>query len=329
VNTHARYLYEPLVELAERLAASMPAGSGLDTVMLVNSGSEANDLARRIAAAHTGRTGGIVTAHAYHGVSAAIADLSPEEWVGDFRPPNVRTIDPRRPARAEMVRALSGFDLAVTFLDAGLTSDGILITPAEELQEIVRATRTAGGLFVADEVQVGHGRSGEHLWAFAHYGLEPDIVTLGKPMGNGYPVAAVIAKREPVESFAKTTDFFSTFGGNPVAARAALVVLDVIEDERLVERAGRVGSRLREQLRRLEHPAIQDVRGLGLLIGVELPEGDLARRVVDHLRDRGVLIGRTGPGENVLKIRPPLVFGDEHADLLVRKLDAAVAAETG
>ena len=329
VNTHARYLYEPLVELAERLVASMPPGSSLDTVMLVNSGSEANDLAWRIAAAHTGRNGGIVTAHAYHGVSAAIADLSPEEWVGDFRPPNVRTIDPRRSAVEEMRGALDGFELAATFLDAGLTSDGILTPFGAELREIARATRAAGGLFVADEVQVGHGRSGENLWAFAHYGLEPDIVTLGKPMGNGYPVAAVIARREVVESFAATTDFFSTFGGNPVAACAALAVLDVIADERLVEHAGRVGSRLLEQLRRLEHPAVKDVRGLGLLVGVELTDGDLARGVVDRLRDRGVLIGRTGPTENVLKIRPPLVFADEHVDRLVSLLDEELAAGTG
>jgi 4-aminobutyrate aminotransferase-like enzyme len=329
VNTHARYLYEPLVELAERLAGSMPPGSGLDTVMLVNSGSEANDLAWRIATANTGRTGGIVTAHAYHGVSTAIADLSPEEWVGDLRPPTVRTIDLRQPADIEIARALDGFELAATYLDAGLTSDGILTPPASELREVVRATHEAGGLFVADEVQVGHGRSGAHLWAFAHFGLAPDIVTLGKPMGNGYPVAAVIARHELVDAFAETTDFFSTFGGNPVAARAALAVLDVIEDEGLIEHAGHVGSRLTDELRRLEHPAVAGVRGLGLLVGVELVEPDLARRVVDRLRDNGILIGRTGPGETVLKIRPPLVFGSEHADLLVQNLEASLAAEGG
>ncbi len=327
VNTHTRYLYEPLVDLAERLVASMPPGSGLDTVMLVNSGSEANDLAWRIAGASTGRTGGIVTAHAYHGVSAAIADFSPEEWAADFHPPNVRTIDPHRPAREEMSRALDGFDLAATFLDAGFTSDGIFTPPADELRQIVSATHAAGGVFVADEVQVGHGRSGRHLWSFVHYGLQPDIVTLGKPMGNGYPVAAVIARRELVDEFAATTDFFSTFGGNPVAAAAALAVLEVIEDERLIDRAGRVGAYLADELRRLEHPAIQAIRGFGLLAGVGLPDAQLAGRVMDRLRDRGVLVGRTGPGENVLKIRPPLVFGDEHVDLLVGELDAALAAE--
>jgi 4-aminobutyrate aminotransferase-like enzyme len=335
VNTHARYLYEPLVELAERLAASMPADSGLDTVTLVNSGSEANDLAWRIAVANTGHSGGIVTSFAYHGVSAVIADLSPEEWVEGFRPPHVETIAPPglgSPVGPEMARATAGLaergvGLAATYIDGGFTSDGIVTPPAEDVGEIVRRTHEAGGLFVADEVQAGHGRTGQHLWSFVRYGITPDVVTLGKPMGNGYPVAAVITRRELVDLFAATTEFFSTFGGNPVAAQAALAVLDVIEDERLVEHAARVGARLRRALEdlRASHPAITAVRGNGLLIGVELADALLAERVVDCLRDGGVLIGRTGPAYNVLKIRPPLVFEDEHADILVARLDAALA----
>lgn len=338
MNTHARYLYEPLVELAERLAASMPPGSGLDTVMILNSGSEANEIAWRIATASTRNAGGIVTAHAYHGVTAAISDLSPEEWRGGYHPVHVETIRPpgAAPAAAEMARAVerlarSGFRLAAAFVDCAFTSDGILTPPDDELAELVSRTHAAGGLLVADEVQAGHGRTGEHLWSFASHGITPDIVTLGKPMGNGYPVAALVARRELVDEFAATTDFFSTFGGNPVAAQAALAVLDVVEDERLVGRAARVGSRLVNSLEELgkRHPAIGEVRGRGLLVGVEVSDAPTAARLVDRLRDRGVLIGRTGPEDSVLKIRPPLVFGGEHVDILVDALEAALSAEEG
>jgi 4-aminobutyrate aminotransferase-like enzyme/Ser/Thr protein kinase RdoA (MazF antagonist) len=347
VNTHARYLYEPLVELAECLVASMPPDAGLDTVTLVNSGSEANDLAWRIATATTGNTGGIVTSYAYHGVSSAIADLSPEEWSEGFRPPHVETIAPPglgsqvgpELSRATGRLAERGAGLAAVYIDAGFTSDGVLTPSATDVAEIVRRTHEAGGLFVADEVQAGHGRTGQHLWAFVRYGITPDVVTLGKPMGNGYPVAAVITRKELMDRFAATTEFFSTFGGNPVAAQAALAVLEVIEDERLVERAANVGTRLVAALQDLRgrHPAVADIRGQGLLIGVELatttdqraPDAGLAERVVDGLRDRGILIGRTGAGHNVLKIRPPLVFAEEHAGILVDGLAAVLAEQAG
>ena len=308
LNTHARYLYEPLIELGERLTASMPAG--LDTVMLVNSGSEANELAWRLALAATGNRGAIVSDHAYHGVTTAIADLSPEEWPPGHRPEHVETI---RPPGGELPSPQGG--LAATFVDCAFTSDGVLIPEAAALQALAEQTHAAGGLFVADEVQAGHGRLGEHLWAFERYGLEPDVVTLGKPMGNGYPVAAVVARGELFGRLG--ADLFSTFGGNPVAAQAALAVLDVIEDERLVERVEQVGSRLREALAALE---IGEVRGSGLLVGLELENAELAEAVVNQARQRGVLIGRTGRGGNVLKIRPPLVFGDEHTELLVTAL---------
>jgi 4-aminobutyrate aminotransferase-like enzyme/Ser/Thr protein kinase RdoA (MazF antagonist) len=323
LNTHARYLYEPLVELGERLVSLVPEGLGLDTVMLVNSGSEANELAWRLALAATGRRGAVVTDHAYHGVTTAIADLSPEEWPEGYRPQHVETFEPGAGV-ADAIAALAarGFGLAATFLDCGFTSDGIRVPEPEELQAAVEETRRAGGVFVADEVQAGHGRLGGALWAFARYGLRPDVVTLGKPMGNGYPVAAVVARGELFEALGAQTSVFSTFGGNPVAANAALAVLDVIEDERLVDRAGRVGARLVEALGALP---LADVRGAGLLIGVELESGERAEQVVDALRERCVLIGRTGRARNVLKIRPPLVFGDEHADLLVSALSAALA----
>jgi len=327
LNTHARYLYEPLVELAERLLATMPGDAGLDTVMLVNSGSEANDLALRIAAGVTGRDGVIVTRHAYHGVTSATADFSPEEWPEGFEPKHVGRIPPEGD-RDEIAEIAAHHPIAATFIDAGMTSDGIHPATHERLAKIVRATHDAGGLFVADEVQVGYGRGGEHLWAFAQLGVTPDLVTLGKPMGNGYPVAALVTRRELVERFEFARRVFSTFGGNPVAARAALAVLDVIEDERIVPHARRVGELLRTRLEELRerHAAITDVRGIGLLAGVELDSPDRAGAVVDAMREAGVLIGRTGPRNDVLKIRPPLVFGDEHVELLVTTLDGVLTS---
>jgi 4-aminobutyrate aminotransferase-like enzyme/Ser/Thr protein kinase RdoA (MazF antagonist) len=323
LNTHSRYLYEPLVELAERLVATMPPGTGLDAVMLVNSGSEANDLAWRLATTATGHRGAIVTEFAYHGVTTAIADFSPEEWPTGYRPEHVETITPFGVGMGKAVAALDarGHGLAATYLDCGFTSDGIWTPPAENVQAIASATREAGGLVVADEVQAGHGRSGEHLWSFAQYGLAPDVVTLGKPMGNGYPVAAVIARQELFDRLKEETEVFSTFGGNPVAARAALAVLDVIEDEGLVENARRVGAELVRALCGLD---IGEVRGRGLLVGVQLETPQRAEDIVNGIREAGVLINRTGPRGNALKIRPPLVFTSEHVELLINALEAAL-----
>jgi 4-aminobutyrate aminotransferase-like enzyme/Ser/Thr protein kinase RdoA (MazF antagonist) len=352
LNTNMRYLHDAVIELSERLIESMPEGSGLDTVMVVNSGSEANDLAWRIVTQATGRTGAIVTANAYHGISAAITDLSPEEWRDGRQPPHVETIVPpdryRRPVidhephtmgneLAEAAARLATRDrpLAASIVDAGFTSDGILTPDAASFQELVRRTHEAGGLFIADEVQVGHGRLGRSLWGFAAFGVVPDVVTLGKPMGNGHPVAAVITRSELVQPLASRAEFFSTFGGNPVAAQAALAVLDVVEDQDLIAHAGRVGAALRAALEELarQHGAIGDVRGGGLLIGVDLvrdastrePDPLLAGQVANGLRERGVLVGTTGPADNVLKIRPPLVFDDEHAALLIDAFASVLA----
>ena len=212
-------------------------------------------------------------------------------------------------------------NLAATFLDGSLMSDGIYTPASAELQLLVERTHAAGGLYVADEVQAGHGRLGPGLWSFARHGIAPDVVTLGKPMGNGYPVAAVVTRRELAERFPYAGRTFSTFGGNPVAASAALAVLDVLEDERLPERAAGVGERLRASLENLGKADIVEVRGTGLLAGVQLASEGLAARVVDELREHGILVGLTGPNSDVLKIRPPLVFADEHAELLVTALD--------
>jgi 4-aminobutyrate aminotransferase-like enzyme len=358
LNTSTRYLHEVVVELAERLVATLPRG--LDRVVFVNSGSEANDIAWRIATAATGRRGAIVSEFAYHGVTEATADLSPEEWQpGQPSPGHVQRVpapdgyrgrDRRedagwaeRSARhvEEAVATLAGrgAPLGAMFADCAFTSDGVLCPPPVYLRNVGRSVREAGGLLVADEVQAGFGRYGDVLWSFEASGIEPDLVTMGKPMGNGYPVAAVVTRSDLVDPFAKATGFFSTFGGNPVGCAASLAVLDVIEEEGLMANALEVGHHLRARLRELmdRHRLIGDVRGRGLLVGVDLvrdrgtrePAGREARAVVNGLRDRGVLIGATGPAESVLKIRPPLVFAREHAELLVERLGETLASLGG
>ena len=322
--TNARYLAEPLIELAERLLATFPPAAALDTVLLVNSGSEANDLAWRLAAGVSGHDGALVTENAYHGVTAATTNLSPEDWA-QARPARVARIPPPGSGAdlaAALDAALAELDgsLAATFLDGSLMSDGIYTPEASELRLLVERTHAAGGVYVADEVQAGHGRLGPELWSFARHGIAPDVVTLGKPMGNGYPVAAVVTRRELAERFPYAGRTFSTFGGNPVAASAALAVLDVLRDERLPERAAAVGKRLRESVSGLGKPDIVEVRGSGLLAGVQLSSGELAARVAEELRDQGILVGLTGKREDVLKIRPPLVFTDQHGELLVSAL---------
>jgi 4-aminobutyrate aminotransferase-like enzyme/Ser/Thr protein kinase RdoA (MazF antagonist) len=352
LNTNTRYLHESIVELAERLVATMP--DSLDTVMFVNSGSEANDIVWRLATAYTGATGGIVTARAYHGVTTVTHALSPEGWGDADYPTNVATVPPpdgyrgvyRQEQNGWVDRYVDHFDEAVAdlerrggrpaafYVDPLFTSDGIFAPPPFYLQEAVRRVHNAGCLVVADEVQCGFGRIGSHLWSFAASGITPDFVTLGKPMGNGHPVAAVVTRFEIAKRFASKTDLFSTFGGNPVACRAALAVLDVVEEEGLQDRAEKVGSRLRSNLEALmdRHGAIGDVRGAGLLIGVELvrnketrvPAPDLAHAVLNGMKERGVLVGSTGPDGNVLKIRPPLVLSAEDADLVSRVLDESL-----
>jgi 4-aminobutyrate aminotransferase-like enzyme len=352
LNTNTRYLHEHVVELAERLVMTMP--DGLDTILLVNSGSEANDLAWRLATTVTGGDAGIVTAWSYHGVTHAIADFSASEWPGGEQPPSAEAYaapdtyrgdyaeaaDPASVGRSEIVGAVErlgarGRRPAALFVDSTFTSDGIFVPDPAVVAEIVAAARSAGALFVADEVQSGHGRTGE-LWGFTRWGVTPDIVTLGKPMGNGHPIAAVVTRSEIVDRFGARTTFFSTFGGNPVACAAALAVLDVLDDEGLVASGATVGETLRSQLRGLaeRHDAIGDVRGRGLMTGVELvrdrgtrqPAGDVASRVKDEMAERGVLIGTTGRHGSVLKIRPPLCIADTEARLIVSTLDEVLRA---
>jgi 4-aminobutyrate aminotransferase-like enzyme len=222
------------------------------------------------------------------------------------------------------------------FADPAFTAEGILAPAPGYLREAARRVRAHGGLLVADEVQAGHGRCGTHLWSVQATGAEPDMVVLGKPMGNGFPVAALVVRSDLLAAVPEEVELFSTFGGNPVACAAALAVLAVIEDEGLVASAARTGAHLRQGLLALaeRHDLIGDVRGEGLLLGAELvedrgsraPAGDVARRVSEAMRERGILLGTTGPAGNVLKIRPPLVFRREHADLLIQALDEVLAA---
>ena len=233
----------------------------------------------------------------------------------------------------DAARALGARGFAAVYLDPAFTADGILTPPPTYLREAARRARELGGLVVADEVQAGHGRSGTHLWSFQASGIVPDMVVMGKPMGNGFPVAALAVRSQLLGAVPEEVELFSTFGGNPVACAAALAVLAVIEDEGLVANAATVGSYLRHGLLTLagRHPLIGDVRGEGLLLGVELideargPAAGNARKVTEAMRERGILLSATGPAGNVLKIRPPLVFQREHADLFLQSLDEVLA----
>ena len=344
LNTHTRYLSTGIVEYAERLLATLP--DGLEKLMLTCTGSEANDLACRIARAATGGTGFIVTEFAYHGLTIAISELSPSLGAGVQLAGTTRTVPaPDRyraddPAIGETfaagVRAAiadlrsAGIQPAALLTDTIFSSDGILPDPAGFLAPAVAAIREAGGLFISDEVQAGFGRTGAGMWGFSRHAVVPDIVTMGKPMGNGYPVAGIATKSDLVEEFGRRTRYFNTFGGSPVACAVGLAVLDVLEHEQLITNARAVGARLRDGLSELaaRHELIGDVRGAGLFVGVELvsdratkaPAAEAATRIVNGLRDRGVLISSTGPLLNVLKIRPPLVFSHDQADLLVNAM---------
>lgn len=339
LNTNMRYLHETAFEVAERLIAT--TDGALDVVLFVNSGSEANDVAWRIARAVTGHSGGMATDWAYHGITHAVNALTPEEWGSAPPPEHVRTWRPPDPLRGfDATDSLASFDaaldtltnadhpVAAAILDAVLTSDGIIALEPSMAQALVARVHAHGGLWIADEVQSGYGRTGAALWGYQRLGITPDIVTLGKPMGDAYPVAAVITRRDLAAQFSDH-DFFSTFAGSPVAMAAAKAVLEVIDDERIVANAADVGGHLGGLLRAIASrtPAIGEVRQIGLAIGVEMvrpgttePDPEAARRIVEGMRQGGVLIGRTGRRGNVLKIRPPLVFRREHADQLAQSL---------
>ena len=350
LNTHTRYLHETVLDYAEALLATFPAPLG--QVMFTCTGSEANDLAYRIAKAHTGGTGVIVTALAYHGVTDAVAQFSPSLGAHVAPGPHVRTVPAPDLYRfmgpdlgktfAEAVRAAigdmraSGIRLAAMICDTVFSSDGVFTEPPGVLAEAANVVREAGGLFIADEVQPGFGRTGNAMWGFMRHGLEPDLVTLGKPMGNGQPIGGVVMKPDVVAEFGRRSRYFNTFGGNPVSCAAGLAVLQVIERDKLMDNARTVGLHLKEGLDRLSdrHDRIGDVRGAGLFVGVELvrdraaktPDPDLASHVVNDLRRRRVLISASGPHANVLKIRPPLVFTKGNAETFLAALDEVLGS---
>ncbi len=335
VASNTRYLDERIVEYSERLLATFPAH--LDTCLFVNSGSEANDVAWQIAKAHTTNCGALVMSHAYHGITDSVAALSPAIWRNPA--PHVAQLQPPRDAsEAQGVVATAmaliaqlqerGCALAALIIDSALTSSGVYDPPPPWGALLSNAVHRAGALVIADEVQIGLGRCGSHLWGFERRGLVPDLVTLGKPVANGYPLGIVVLRRALLEPFQRATGFFSTFGGNQIAAAAGMAVLEVVQQERLMENAQRTGSYLLARLRELaaEQPLLAQIRGSGLLLGAELgaPDGlsptHFTRQVLNALRARGILSGADGPQGNVLKLRPPLPFLPEHVDRVISAL---------
>ena len=342
LNTHTRYANDLILDYAERLLATYPAQIG--HVMFTCTGSEAVDLALRVARFQTGGEGIVITANAYHGVTTAAAEISPS--LGPAVPLGraVRTVPP--PADGEdgedagqafatgVTEAIAdlnrhGIKLAAFIADSLFSSDGIRPDPAGFLRPVIDAVHEAGGLYIADEVQPGFARTGEAMWGFQRHGIVPDLVVMGKPMGNGMPIAGLAARPEMVEEFGNTIRYFNTFGGNSVCVAAAAAVLDVIEAEGLAENARTVGRYLLGALQDIARgtPRINAVRGAGLYAGVDFvrpgtgePDGDAAIRVVNGLRDRRVLISATGPHGSTLKIRPPLPFARAHVDQLAAAL---------
>jgi 4-aminobutyrate aminotransferase-like enzyme len=352
LNTNTRYLHPNLVRYAERLTATMPAP--LSVCFFTCSGSEANDLALRLARAHTGQRDLITLDGAYHGNLTSLIDISPYKYDGPGgagKPAHVRQAlmpDPYRgryraddpqagekyaahvQAEIEAIQA-EGRNVAAFIAESVLGCGGQVVLPPGYLAAAYRYVRAAGGVCLADEVQVGFGRVGTHFWGFETQGVVPDIVTLGKPIGNGHPLAAVVTTPEIAASFANGMEYFNTFGGNPVSCAIGLAVLEVVEQEGLQQHSLAVGQRLLDGLAGLgeKHPLVGDVRGLGLFVGVELvrnretlePAAAEASYIAERMRDHGILISTDGPLHNVLKIKPPLVFSAANADRLVATLD--------
>ena len=347
LNTNTRYFYDGLTEYAERLCATLPAP--LDTCFFVNSASEANELALRLAMTHTGRRDVVVVDGGYHGNSSRLIEISPykfmgqggtgrpEPWVHVVPTPDGFRGKHKGQGRAtgvaygdEVGRAIAQSNAAVAgfITESILSCAGQIVPPDGFLETAFRHVRAAGGLCIVDEVQVGFGRVGTHFWAFEMQNVVPDIVVMGKPMGNGHPLAAAVTTHEIAASFANGMEYFSTFGGNPVSCAIGLAVLNVIQDEGLQQRALELGTRLCNGLRSLEaeYPLIGDVRGAGLFLGVELvrdrttlePATEEADELVNRMKERGMLLSTDGPFHNVIKIKPPLVLTADDVDMVLR-----------
>jgi 4-aminobutyrate aminotransferase-like enzyme/Ser/Thr protein kinase RdoA (MazF antagonist) len=358
LNTNTRYLHDNVNSYAERLTRLLP--EPLRVCYLVNSGSEANELALRLVRAHTGREDVIVLEHAYHGHTNTLIDISPYKFDGpggrgrkpwvhiapipdDYRGPYRREDAAAGTKYAQHVAEIlqniraQGRSAAAYIAESLPSVAGQIVFPPGYLAETYEHVRAAGGVCIADEVQVGFGRLGTHFWGFETQAVVPDIVVLGKPIGNAFPLAAVVTTPEIAASFNNGMEFFSTFGGNPVACAAGLAVLDVLAEEHLQENALRVGSYLIARLKSLQekHALIGDLRGSGLFLGIDLvtdresrePAPNQATYVVNRLRERGILTGTDGPYHNVIKLRPPLVFSQTDADLFVATLDIILAED--
>lgn len=348
LNTHTRYLDEGLIDYAERLIGAFP--DALDTLTLVCTGSEANDLALRVATQATGHRGVIVTENAYHGVTTEIAAISPSlggddslaAWTRTVRPP----VGDGRTMVADAERAIAelqaaGHGVAALIVDTAFASDGF-IAPSPEtraaLAAVAAAVRAAGGLVIADEVQPGFGRLGATadepgLWGFLRHGLDPDLVTIGKPMANGLPVAGLVARRPLMAAFGERVRYFNTFAGTPVSVAAARATWEVLHDERLPQHAAAVGADLLGMLDGLtaRHPRLRAPRGAGLYLGIDvvdpatgLPDQPAATALVSGLRERRILISASGRNNAALKIRPPLPFSQADAERFITELDGAL-----
>ena len=354
LNTHTRYLHHNVIEYAERLATTLPGD--LSVCLFVCTGSEANDLAYRIARAATGNEGAICTRGAYHGNTTLVSELSPE--FHRKRPPPGFVVDVEPPDQyrgpyangepdvaekyADLVDvaidelAGKGHRPAMMIIDSIYDAAGVHTPPPAYQQRVHEKVREAGGLIVCDEVQSGLTRLGDHYWGFMDSDVLPDIVTMGKPMGAGHPLAVVVTTPPIAAAFARETHYFNTFGGNPVSAAAGNAVLDVVEQENLLANVRRTGQHFMQGLRSLgaKHSLIGDIRGKGLFIAVELiedrhartPASEAAADVVESMREQGVLTALIGRDRNALKFRQPLVFNTEHADIALAALDHALAA---
>ena len=356
LNTNSRYLHGGIIEYAERLSKLFP--EPLSVCLFVNSGSEANELALRMARTYTGGTGIAVLEGGYHGNTQGLIDVShykftgsgghaPPSWTRTASVPDefrgrYRRDDPSRATlyAADVGEALRHLDSEghhpAAFLSESLLScAGQIEPPQGYLTAAYEHARAAGALCIADEIQVGFGRLGSHMWGFETQGALPDIVTLGKPMGNGHPIGAVVTTREIAEAFDNGMEFFSSFGGNPVSTAIALAVLDILKDEKLQANATTVGTALKTGLDTLmqSHGCIGDVRGRGLFLGIEFvnsrealtPAPEIAHYVVEHLKKRGILLGSDGPDHNVIKIKPPMSFSGSDADRVINELDQVLA----
>jgi len=354
LNTNTRYLYENLSGYAQKICDLLPAE--LDTCFFVNSGSEANELALRIARTHTHHKDMLVVDNAYHGHTSSMIDISPykfmgkggngkpESWVhvvpvadgyrGKFKGQGKETGNAYGDQVGDIINTIQA-PIAGFIAESLLSCGGQVIPPQEYFETAFKHVRAAGGLCILDEVQVGFGRVGSHFWGFELQNVVPDIVVMGKPIGNGHPMAAVVTSKEIAQSFANGMEFFATFGGNPVSCAIGLSVLEVIEEENLQEHAEKMGFRLLDGLNRLKnkHEIIGDVRGVGLFIGIELvtdrntlkPATRKAAEMVNRLKNRGILLGTDGPFGNVIKIKPPMVITKDDADMFVRVFDDALS----